>query len=365
MGYVDIGIEADDDGEPNSEMLDILNEAILKVGRFEDKRVQSKFLSGLIAQTRAYIQFLIDNKYSELEAPYELGEVEAEDGEEVPNYLKKTIEFGVSEDEPVKVIKGVEVPNVVIKEIRTEMEETDESVLDSLEGFNVCGSDADGFETGGACMWVIDQVKYGALPDDQRDGFHNTQINADVNDLFNERGFLTRRYFTDVPADDRLRLFNNGKKNRINDENGFTYTRIWPTTTMPSFACTPISTSRSVTTQAKCKRCVSATGRNSRRSRSKPIARLTTRITMDASSKMARMTMIRQPSPMSLAGSLIRTRATALSRMASICAVGTARTRTETIRSARTTTKTRSRKQTKKKMAATTTRMMRKMTRNK
>jgi len=219
--YVDIGIEADDDGEPNSEMLDILNEAILKVGRFEDKRVQSKFLSGLIAQTRAYIQFLIDNKYSELEAPYELGEVEAEDGEEVPNYLKKTIEFGVSEDEPVKVIRGVEVPNVVIKEIRTEMEETDESVLDSLEGFNVCGSDADGFETGGACMWVIDQVKYDALPDDQRDGFHNTQINADVNDLFNERGFLTRRYFTDVPADDRLRLFNNGKKNRINDENGF------------------------------------------------------------------------------------------------------------------------------------------------
>ena len=219
--YVDIGIEPDDEGEPNSEMLDIFNEAILKVGRFSDKRVQSKFLSGLIAQTKAYIQFLIDNKYSELEMPYELGEVETEDGDEVPNYLKKTIEFGISDEEPVKVIRGVEVPNVVIKEIRTEMEETDESVLDSLEGFNVCGSDDDGFETGGACMWVIDQVKYDALPDDQRDGFHNTQINADVNALFNDRGFLTREYFTGVAADDRLRLFNNSRKNRINDENGF------------------------------------------------------------------------------------------------------------------------------------------------
>merc|ERR1711869_70140 len=355
--YVDIGIEPDDEGEPNSEMLDILNEAILKVGRFSDRRVQSKFLSGLIAQTKAYIQFLIDNKYSELEMPYELGEVETEDGDEVPNYLKKTIEFGISDEEPVKVIRGVEVPNVVIKEIRTEMEETDESVLDSLEGFNVCGSDDDGFETGGACMWVIDQVKYDALPDDQRDGFHNTQINADVNALFNDRGFLTREYFTGVAADDRLRLFNNSRKNRINDENGFyVHTHM----AYDNDAFLRVYTYQHVAERnypGQVQKVCFCDWRKLTQVAEQTDCTLTTRITTDASSKMARMTTIRQPSPMSLAGSLIRTRAIALNKMASICAAGTARTPMETIRSARTTTKTRSRKQTR--VVTTMTTMMR------
>merc|ERR1711907_597081 len=219
--YVDIGIESDDDGEENSEMLEILNEAVLKVGRFSDPAVQGNFLSKIIGDTRRYLNFLITNRYTALETPYELGHVfSEEEDDEVPNYLKKTIRFAVSETQPTRTVRGVDIPNVVIEEINTEIEETEASNLDELEGFNVCGSDADGFETGGACMWVIDQTKYDALPDDQRDGFHNTQINDDVDGLF-EGGSLRRKYFTGEDADFRLRILGATRKRRINNEDGF------------------------------------------------------------------------------------------------------------------------------------------------
>jgi len=214
--YVDIGIDAD--GEEDSEMLNILTEAVLGLGDFANNGVQGRFLSKLINDTRRYLSFLITNKYAELEAPYELGTIFSEEEDrDVDNYLKKTLVFS---KEGMTTMNNFPVPNIKLVEIRTEIEDADATNLDELEGFNVCGDQSDDFETGGACMWVIDQTMYDALPDDQRNGFHNTQINDRVNQFFN-RGGLRRSYFTGEIDDDKVFIFNNKKKIRINNEDGF------------------------------------------------------------------------------------------------------------------------------------------------
>merc|ERR1712054_618928 len=110
----------------------------------------------------------------------DLGESFAEEEDDfVPNYIAKTLVLGIRGTTKNKKT-GVVVPNAKIVEIRTELEETEASNLDSLEGFNVCGDGEDDFQTGGACLWIIDEEKFNALPADQQGGFHNTQINANV-----------------------------------------------------------------------------------------------------------------------------------------------------------------------------------------
>ena len=107
-------------------------------------------------------------QYAELEAPYELGTIFSEEEDrDVDNYLKKTLVFS---KEGMTTMNNFPVPNIKLVEIRTEIEDADATNLDELEGFNVCGDQSDDFETGGACMWVIDQTMYDALPDDQRNG---------------------------------------------------------------------------------------------------------------------------------------------------------------------------------------------------
>ena len=66
------------------------------------------------------------------------------------------------------------------------------------------------------------------LPDDQRDGFHNTQIHAGIAELFEEdifknrtRSGLRRKHFTDEPDDLSVFLLGEGKANRINNKDGF------------------------------------------------------------------------------------------------------------------------------------------------
>merc|ERR1712023_363566 len=98
---------------------------------------------------------------------------------------------------------------------------TEESNLDSLEGFNVCGDGEDDFQTGGACLWIIDEEKFNALPADQQGGFHNTQINANVAELFTSNNSLRRSHFTGESADEDTFVLNARRANRINDEDGF------------------------------------------------------------------------------------------------------------------------------------------------
>merc|ERR1712005_22048 len=95
------------------------------------------------------------------------------------------------------------------------------SNLDSLEGFNVCGDGEDDFQTGGACLWIIDEEKFNALPADQQGGFHNTQINANVAALFTSNNSLRRSHFTGESADEDTFVLNARRANRINDEDGF------------------------------------------------------------------------------------------------------------------------------------------------
>merc|ERR1711988_549670 len=72
-----------------------------------------------------------------------------------------------------------------IVEIRTELEETEASNLDSLEGF------------------------------------HNTQINANVAALFTSNNSLRRSHFTGESADDDTFVLNRGRARKINNEDGF------------------------------------------------------------------------------------------------------------------------------------------------
>merc|ERR1711988_1397697 len=132
----------------------------------------------------------------------DLGESFAEEEDDfVPNYIAKTLVLGIRGTTKNKKT-GVIVPNAKIVEIRTELEETEASNLDSLEGFNVCGDGEDDFQTGGACLWIIDEEKFNALPADQQGGFHNTQINANVAALFTSNNSLRRSHFTGESADD-------------------------------------------------------------------------------------------------------------------------------------------------------------------
>merc|ERR1711907_584910 len=56
------------------------------------------------------------------------------------------------------------VPKVKLTQIYTEREHTEENNQDQLEGFNMCGDDDLDYETGGACLWVINQERFDALP---------------------------------------------------------------------------------------------------------------------------------------------------------------------------------------------------------
>ena len=85
----------------------------------------------------------------------------------------------------------------------------------------MCGDGEDDFQTGGACLWIIDEEKFNALPADQQGGFHNTQINANVAALFTSNNSLRRSHFTGESADEDTFVLNARRANRINDENGF------------------------------------------------------------------------------------------------------------------------------------------------
>ena len=58
-----------------------------------------------------------------------------EEDDFVPNYIAKTLVLGIRGTTKNKKT-GVVVPNAKIVEIRTELEDTEASNLDSLEGFN-------------------------------------------------------------------------------------------------------------------------------------------------------------------------------------------------------------------------------------
>lgn len=222
--YIDIGLDGGcENGEGDSIedtcMVNVLSEALLGIGTFENDNVQKKFLQDMIKTTDRYIKFLMNNKYAKLEEEYDLGLDYSFDQEEVvPLYLKKILKMEIA---GTRMISGVEVPKVKLTQIYTERELTEENNQDQLEGFNMCGDDDLDYETGGACLWVINQERFDALPADQQGGFNNTAINDRVNALFNEDGKLTRKWFTGQDDDENIRLFGNGVKNEVNNGGEF------------------------------------------------------------------------------------------------------------------------------------------------
>merc|ERR1711918_252147 len=312
--------------------------------------VQKKFLQDMIKTTDRYIKFLMNNKYSKFEEEHDLG-LDYSFGQEevVPLYLMKILKMEIA---GTRMISGVEVPKVKLTQIYTEREHTEENNQDQLEGFNMCGDDDLDYETGGACLWVINQERFDALPADQQGGFNNTAINDRVNALFNEDGKLTRKWFTGQDDDENIRLFGNGVKNEVNNGGEF-----YAHTHMAAFddAFLRVYTYRtwlSATTRGTSGGCASATGPSWRASRTRRTARLTMRRTMAASSptKMEAISTTMPPSRTSRGGcSTSRAgRPNSPGRLwtgsGSTCAAGTARTATAMLRHARTTMTPRSRR---------------------
>ena len=88
------------------------------------------------SQVRRYLKSLEKNKYNNVIVDWDLGESFSEEEDDfVPNYIAKTLVLGIRGTTKNKKT-GVVVPNAKIVEIRTELEDTEASNLDSLEGFN-------------------------------------------------------------------------------------------------------------------------------------------------------------------------------------------------------------------------------------
>lgn len=131
---------------------------------------------------------LNETQYSKFEEDWDLGWDYSFDQEEVvPLYIMKILKMEIA---GTRMISGVAVPKVKLTQIYTEREHTEESNQDQLEGFNMCGDDDLDYETGGACLWVINQERFDALPADQQGGTFTEFVPSlpiHVHDSFHER----------------------------------------------------------------------------------------------------------------------------------------------------------------------------------
>jgi len=231
--YVDIADPMNDENTEKQQYTNLLKpvtEAILGVGDFTNNRLRSMFLRSFTREMKRYLRDVL--KYDEL-STCNLGTVQTEidedgDGEveEVPNYLMRTMYFGG--DGTVEAnIKGLKYtyPKVAITGIRMGIEPVDNA---NSAQFQQCPLQGETEDRGAACLWIINEDQYKGLPDDQRDGFHNTQIHAGIAELFEEdifknrtRSGLRRKHFTDEPDDLSVFLLGEGKANRINNKDGF------------------------------------------------------------------------------------------------------------------------------------------------
>lgn len=211
----------------DDELMVPLTEAILGIGDYTNDKVRSLFLRSFTQVMNRYLRRVMEFDQVTACAENALGTVDIiENGQEktVPNYIKRTLYFNTTKNGPNKYTdsdgKDYFYPDVGIQQIVMGLEEVNSNYT---ARFEQCPQDY-----GAACLWIINERQYKRLPADQRAGFHNTQLHANISDLFEADTFegearvgLRRNHFTNESEDFSVFLLDQEKADRINAQKGF------------------------------------------------------------------------------------------------------------------------------------------------